>query len=81
MKSFVKLERLERKLEVLRAAEGILRKRLGKMFNFNGSCRDLLREIKAIEQKMAYYRMEQKRQKEVESDIKIDTGTEVSQFL
>ena len=64
MENFVELEK---ELKVLQAAEDVLWKRLGKMFNFNGSCRDLLREIKAIEQKMAEYRMAQKRQKEAEN--------------
>ena len=78
MENFVELEK---ESEVLQAAEDILRKRLGKIFNFGSSCQDLLREITAIEWKMAEHRMAQKRQKEAESNIKIDIGTEVSQFL
>ncbi len=58
---------LEKELGILQAAEDILRKRLGKIFNFGGSCQDLLREITAIKWKMAEYRMAQKRQKEAEN--------------
>lgn len=64
MENFVELEK---ELGVLQTAEDILRKRLGKIFNFGGSCQDLLRETTAIKYKMVDYRMAQKRQKEVEN--------------
>lgn len=63
MENFVELEK---ELRVLQVAEDILRKRLGKIFNFGGSCQDLLREITEIEWKMAEDKMAQKRQKGVE---------------
>lgn len=54
---------LEKELEILRAAENILRKKLGKIFNFGGSCKDLLKEISEIEWELSDRRMRRMAQK------------------